>query len=61
MQALNLSIGDEIRIGLVEGKLIIEPVKQDASYSLTELLDGVTDENLHGPIAWGEPGGKEIW
>ncbi|QCA04639.1 type II toxin-antitoxin system antitoxin MazE [Pantoea vagans] len=61
MQALNLSIDDEIKIYLVEGKLIIEPVKQEMSSSLTMLLKGVTDENLHGHIAWGEPVGKEIW
>ncbi|MGK3141104.1 type II toxin-antitoxin system antitoxin MazE [Pantoea sp. C2G6] len=61
MQALNLKIDDEIRIDLVEGKLIIEPVKQEVSYSLEALLEGVTPENLHDPVDWGEPVGKEIW
>ncbi|MGK9469101.1 type II toxin-antitoxin system antitoxin MazE [Pantoea agglomerans] len=61
MQALNLNIDDEIKIDLVEGKLIIEPVKQEVSYSLEELLEGVTEENLHDPVEWGEPVGKEIW
>ncbi|SFN40874.1 Antitoxin component of the MazEF toxin-antitoxin module [Candidatus Pantoea varia] len=37
MQALNLNIDDEIKIDLVEGKLIIEPVKQEVAYSLAEL------------------------
>ncbi|AMG58431.1 MULTISPECIES: type II toxin-antitoxin system antitoxin MazE [Pantoea] len=61
MQALNLNIDDEIKIDLVEGKLIIEPVKQEVGYSLAELLEGVTEENLHDPVEWGEPVGKEIW
>ncbi|MEQ4543396.1 MAG: type II toxin-antitoxin system antitoxin MazE [Pantoea agglomerans] len=61
MQALNLNIDDEIKIDLVEGKLIIEPVKQEVAYSLAELLEGVTEENLHDPVEWGEPVGKEIW
>lgn len=61
MQALNLNIDDEIKIDLVEGKLIIEPVKQEVDYSLEELLEGVTEENLHDPVEWGEPVGKEIW
>lgn len=61
MQALNLNIDDEIKIDLVEGKLIIEPVKQEVGYSLEKLLDGVTEENLHDPVEWGEPVGKEIW
>jgi hypothetical protein len=29
--------------------------------SLTSLLEGVTDENLHGEIDFGPPQGKEIW
>ena len=37
MQALNPNIDDEIKIDLVEGKLIIEPVKQEVAYSLAEL------------------------
>lgn len=61
MQALNLNIDDEIKIDLVEGKLIIEPVKQEVGYSLEELLEGVTEENLHDAVEWGEPVGKEIW
>jgi len=61
MQALNLNIDDEIKIDLVGGKLIIEPVKQEVGYSLEELLEGVTEENLHDPVEWGEPVGKEIW
>lgn len=61
MQALNLNIDDEIKIDLVEGKLIIEPVKQEVGDSLEELLEGVTEENLHDPVEWGEPVGKEIW
>ncbi|MBK0019494.1 type II toxin-antitoxin system antitoxin MazE [Kosakonia sp. S42] len=61
MQALNLNIDDEISIELVEGKLIIEPVRQEVSYTLAGLLAGVTPENLHEPVEWGEPVGKEIW
>ncbi|HAU5565789.1 TPA: MazF-MazE toxin-antitoxin system antitoxin MazE [Serratia fonticola] len=61
MQALNLNIDDAVSIELVEGKLVIEPVRHEVSYSLAELLDGVTAENLHDQVEWGEPVGKEIW
>jgi len=61
MQALNLHIDDEISIELVGGKLVIEPVRQEVSYTLAGLLEGVTPENLHEPVEWGEPFGKEIW
>jgi hypothetical protein len=30
-------------------------------YSLVELLDGVTDDNLHGAVEVGTPLGREAW
>ncbi|MFT2793520.1 type II toxin-antitoxin system antitoxin MazE [Serratia sp. T13T92] len=61
MQALNLNIDDEVRIDLVDGKLVIEPVKKEPVFSLAELVSGITPENLHDLVEWGEPAGKEIW
>ncbi|EBL1739799.1 MazF-MazE toxin-antitoxin system antitoxin MazE [Salmonella enterica] len=61
MQALNLNIDDEIKIELVEGKLIIEPVTNEIEFSLDQLVDGITDENLHDLIEWGAPVGGEVW
>ncbi|ECD8384010.1 type II toxin-antitoxin system antitoxin MazE [Salmonella enterica] len=61
MQALNLNIDDEIKIELVEGKLIIEPVTDEIEFSLDQLVDGITDENLHDLIEWGAPVGGEVW
>lgn len=61
MQALNLNIDDEVSIDLVDGKLVIEPVKKEPVFSLAELVNGITPENLHDLVDWGEPAGKEIW
>ncbi|MFZ4220628.1 type II toxin-antitoxin system antitoxin MazE [Enterobacter ludwigii] len=61
MQALNLNIDDEVSIDLVDGKLVIEPVKKEPVFSLAELVNGITPENLHDLVEWGEPAGKEIW
>ncbi|PVZ81888.1 antitoxin MazE [Serratia sp. S1B] len=61
MQALNLHIGDEIRMDLIDGKLVIEPVKKEPVFSLAELVDGITPENTHELVDWGEPVDKEIW
>ncbi len=33
MQALNLNIDDEVKIDLVDGKLIIEPVRKERLYA----------------------------
>ena len=34
---------------------------QDDHSNLSELLEQVTDENLHGEIGTGEPVGAEAW
>jgi len=61
MQALNLNIDDEVKIDLVEGKLVIEPVKSEAVFSLAELVEDITSDNQHELVDWGKPEGKETW
>ncbi|EIF0350608.1 type II toxin-antitoxin system antitoxin MazE [Salmonella enterica] len=61
MQALHLNIDDEIKIELVEGKLIIEPVTNEIEFSLAQLVNGITDENQHDLVEWGAPVGGEAW
>ena len=61
MQALNLNIDDEVKIDLVDGKLIIEPVRKEPVFTLAELVNDITPENLHENIDWGEPKDKEVW
>ena len=39
MQALNLNIDDEVKIDLVDGKLIIEPVRKEPVFTLAELVN----------------------
>ena len=42
MQALNLNIDDEVKIDLVDGKLIIEPVRKEPVFTLAELVNDIT-------------------
>ena len=51
--------GSEVELTLVGGRLVITPVEEDLS--LDEMLDQVTDENLHGLLDWGPAVGKEAW
>lgn len=44
MQALNLNIDDEVKIDLVDGKLIIEPVRKEPVFTLAELVSDITPE-----------------
>jgi antitoxin MazE len=49
-----------VELLLVDGKLVIQPVTEEP-FTLDELLQGVTDENLHGEWDTGPAVGKEVW
>lgn len=50
----------EVDISIVDGALVVTPCPEP-SWSLEELLEKVTDENIHGEIDTGSPVGREIW
>jgi antitoxin MazE len=58
---IELREGGEVDISVREGALVVAPVKRAVRYDLDELLEGMTDENRHAEIAFGEPVGKEVW
>ncbi|XWK87915.1 MAG: hypothetical protein U7127_27645 [Phormidium sp.] len=41
--------------------LISLPSLTRKAEELNKMLDGITPENLHGEIGFGEPVGREIW
>ncbi len=50
----------EVDLSLVKGKLVITPIVE-SSYSLEQLLEGVTDENIHAEVDTGASVGNEVW
>ncbi len=56
---LNLQADGEVEINVVEGRLIISPVK--TKYSLDELLAQITPENQQNEIDFGQSTGNEVW
>ena len=48
----------EVDVALVDGALVITP---SHGLTLDELLDRVTDDNLHSEIDSGSPVGHEVW
>lgn len=59
MEAAQLRVGDAVELREEGGRLIIEPVRP-ARFALADLLEGITDENLHAPVEFGRPLGKEV-
>ncbi|MBC3252459.1 AbrB/MazE/SpoVT family DNA-binding domain-containing protein [Serratia sp. T13T92] len=58
MKAASLNVDDTVEVSVEEGRIVIVPVRAKV-YSLDGLLAGVTDENIHQAVSFGEPVGKE--
>jgi len=59
-EEVGLADDSAVEMRLVKGGLVIEPAPA-WGVSLDELLDGVTDENLHDEVDWGPAQGREVW
>ena len=57
---INLAEGSEVKLVLINGKLTIEPITR-RRYSLDELIEAITPENVHTEIDTGVAVGNEIW
>ncbi len=56
----NLRQDELVELSIDRERIVITPVVEK-EYSLDELLEGVTESNIHREIDFGEPVGKEIW
>ena len=59
LQSVSLHIDAAVDVREDGGRIIIEPVRKP-KYTLDELLDGMTKENIPELIDFGPPVGKEI-
>jgi antitoxin MazE len=55
-----LEASTPIDLSVVDGKLTIQPVSEH-TFSLEELLAGVTEENRHAEVETGLAVGNEAW
>ncbi len=60
MKAAHLEIDQEVDIREEGGVVIVAPIHH-IKYDLDELIAGITEDNKHDMISFGEPVGKEIW
>ena len=58
---LSLKEGLFVNIQGNGNRIIIETVKPDRSYNLSDMLSKITENNTHQYIDTGEPIGNEIW
>lgn len=55
----DLEEGAEVTVAARRGKLIV--ARSSRRFTLEELLEGITEDNLHTEIEAGLPVGKEVW
>jgi len=56
----NLRQDELVDLSIDKERIIVTPIGKK-EYSLDELLESVTESNLHGEFDTGAPVGKEIW
>ena len=59
-QEVGLVADSAVEMRLVDGALVLEPVAETPP-TLAELLDAVSDDNLHGEVDAGPAEGREVW
>ncbi len=57
---VNITEGSKVDFSVVDGSLVIKPKKRKR-YSLEELVNGITPENLHDLVDTGVAVGNEVW
>ncbi len=58
---LNLTENAPVKYAVVDGNLVISRVTQQGTYSLAQLLERVTKENIHGETNTGLAAGQVSW
>jgi antitoxin MazE len=51
--------GDTVDVSVKNGAIVIRP--SAPTYSLEELVAGITPRNRHDESEWGTPSGREVW
>ena len=55
----DLDEGESVDLRLEDGKIVVE--KSPSVYSLDDLLGGITENNLHEEVDFGDSMGNEVW
>jgi antitoxin MazE len=60
--ARDLGLSNDSQVEITsDGTMATLKREENPRMSLEDLAKGITPENIHGEIDWGEPVGKEIW
>lgn len=54
-----IAVNSPVKMTVQDGALLIRPI-QETEVSLRSLIRGITDENRHSEVDWGQPQGREL-
>ena len=60
LAAAHIELDQAVDVREERGRIVIEPKRQKA-FTLAELVDGITADNVHATIDTGAPAGREAW
>ncbi len=55
-----IRVGSSVELSVEEGRLVIAP-RNTRKYTLKELVDKMTPEDMYGETDWGPPAANEVW
>ena len=58
LEAAGYQIDQRVELTVRKGRIVIRPVQQ-IEYDLDALIEGITEENSHGEVDFGQPVGRE--
>lgn len=60
MEAMHLQLDEVVDVREEKGRIVIEPARPK-KYVLDDLLERITEANLHDVVDFGPAEGKEVW
>jgi antitoxin MazE len=62
LEQAQLGLGDEVKVEVRKGRIIVEPLsKLRGKYTLEELVSRMPKNSRAEEVDWGQPVGKEVW
>lgn len=58
LKAAGYRMDERLRVTVEPGRIVLEPIGE-YRYELSDLVDAITPENVHGEVGTGAPRGRE--
>jgi len=59
IKAANLRLNQPLSVSLKNGSIVLTPVRPNDDFTLEKMLKGVTPQNVHPEVDWGQDVGAE--